>query len=191
MSTCISTYIAPSCTFTEADVANISVNVPNKAAANLLDTVSASYAGYNAVESTPTRDSINAHLLSTTALGTLDPIATTASSYRGASTLRFMPTNTPGFIQMNADDFTAVPSFGPLAISMLANIATEGIDSAAAYTTNNTTTYPLRRETVGAINNPTLSAYYSETTHWPVQTANHWCCSGERYHTSHYYSKYC
>jgi hypothetical protein len=191
MSACISTYMAPSCTFTGADVANIGVDVPNEAAANLLDTVSASYAGYNAVKSTPTRDGINAHLLSTNALGTLDPMATTASSYRGASTLGFTPTNTPGFMRMNADDFTAVPSFGPSAMSMLANVATEGMDGAAAYTTNDTTTYPLRRGTVGAINDPTLGAYYGETTHWPVQTANHWCCGGERYNTSHYHSEYC
>jgi hypothetical protein len=164
MNASISICIALSCSFTRAAVADISVNIPNKAAANLLDTRSATYAGYNAVESTLTYNSINTHILSTNAPGTLKPITTTASSYREASTLRFTPTNMLVYMQIGTYNLTAVPSFSPSAINVLANIATEGLDRAATYTTNNATTYLLRQETIGAVNNPIISAYYSRLT---------------------------
>jgi hypothetical protein len=186
----ISIRMVPYCSFTGAAVADVGVDIPNESAANLLDTGSGTYAGYNAVESTPTCDSINAHVLSMDTPGTLEPMTTTASSYREASTLGFTPTNTPVYMQMGTHDLTAVPSFGPSAMNVLTNVATEGLDGTAAYTTNDTTTYPLRRGTIGAVNNPMIGAYYSGSTQWPVQTANHWCYGGDGYNMPHYHCKH-
>jgi hypothetical protein len=168
MNASISICMALSCGFTGVAVADIGVDIPNEAAVNLLDTGSATYVGYNAVELTLTCDSINVYVLSTDALGTLEPMTTIASSYREVSTLGFTPMNTLVYMQMGTYDLTAVPLFGPLAINVLANVATEGLDGAATYTTNNATIYLLRRGIIGAVNNPMIGAYYSGLTQWPV-----------------------
>jgi hypothetical protein len=189
MNAAVSPCTAPCCSFTAADAAHIGVDVPNEAAANLFDTVGASYAERNTAVYTPTCDSVNAHSLSSTALGTAESMATTASSYRETSTLGLTPTNTPVYMQMDTRVPTAVPSLGHTAMHVLANAATKESHGAAGYTTNNATPCPLKRGTIGAVDNPTLGAYHAGTTHWPAQSADNWTYGGDSYTMPYYHSR--
>jgi hypothetical protein len=166
---------APCCSFTAADAAHIGVDVPNEAAANLFDTVGASYAECSTAVYTPTCDSVNVHSLSSTALGTAESMATTASSYRETSTLGLMQTNTPVYTQMDSRLPTAVPSLDHTAVH--------------GYTTNNTTPCPLKRGTIGAVDNPTLGACDAGTTHWPAQSVDNWSFGGDRYTMPYHHSR--
>lgn len=96
------------------------------------------------------------------------------SDYTAPNTYGYTPMNSPLNMPMNTLGLTALPQpeFAPM--NLLADIGSESSNGRVGCSTDNMTEYPFKQGTIGAVDSPTLGAYYTATPDSLAQNTYNW-----------------